>query len=67
MRVILSLKIFMQISMLVSNSFLKPDVYSLDQAMGKQATDLRNISSSYDRDKKHWAVAINDLQERMKV
>lgn len=57
----------MQISMFVSNSFLKPDVYSLDQAMENQATKLRNISSSYDRDKKQWAVAINELQEKIKV
>ncbi|KAH7520429.1 hypothetical protein FEM48_Zijuj08G0142800 [Ziziphus jujuba var. spinosa] len=40
---------------------------SQDQAMENQATKLRNISSSYDRDKKQWAVAINELQEKIKL
>ena len=35
--------------------------------MAKQAEDLRNINSKYEHDKKHWAVAVNDLQEKIKV
>ncbi|KAI8572286.1 hypothetical protein RHMOL_Rhmol01G0186500 [Rhododendron molle] len=41
--------------------------YSLDQTVDKQAENLRNISSKYECDKKFWAVAINNLQEKIKV
>ncbi|KAI8540896.1 hypothetical protein RHMOL_Rhmol08G0021000 [Rhododendron molle] len=41
--------------------------YSLDQTVDKQAENLRNISGKYECDKKFWAVAINNLQEKIKV
>ncbi|KAG5534331.1 hypothetical protein RHGRI_022456 [Rhododendron griersonianum] len=41
--------------------------YSLDQTVDKQAENLRNISSKYECDKKCWAMAINNLQEKIKV
>ncbi|XP_062100705.1 kinesin-like protein KIN-14R isoform X2 [Humulus lupulus] len=40
---------------------------SQDQAMEKVAEDLRNINSKYEHDKKRWAVAINDLQEKIEL
>lgn len=40
---------------------------SLDQTMEKQAEKLRNISSSYDHDKKKWTEAIRSLQEKIKL
>ncbi|XP_062145480.1 kinesin-like protein KIN-14R [Alnus glutinosa] len=40
---------------------------SLDQTVEKQAENLRNISSRYEYDKKHWAAAINNLHEKIKV
>lgn len=40
---------------------------TLDQTVGKQAENLINITSRYERDKKYWAVAVNDLQERVKM
>ncbi|PON40942.1 Kinesin-like protein [Parasponia andersonii] len=40
---------------------------SQDQAMEKQAEDLRNINSKYEHDKKKWAVAVNVLQEKIKL
>lgn len=38
-----------------------------DQTVDKQAENLRNISSKYECDKKCWAMAINNLQEKIKV
>ncbi|KAJ7953501.1 Kinesin-like protein [Quillaja saponaria] len=40
---------------------------SLDQTVEKQAENLRNISSMYQHDKMHWAEAITDLQEKVKL
>ncbi|KAM6563992.1 hypothetical protein CsatB_023990 [Cannabis sativa] len=40
---------------------------SQDQAMEKVAEDLRDINSKYEQDKKRWAVAINDLQEKIEL
>lgn len=40
---------------------------SLDQTIQKQAEDIKNISSRYERDKKYWTIAVNDLQEKIKV
>ncbi|KAK4263065.1 hypothetical protein QN277_028541 [Acacia crassicarpa] len=40
---------------------------SLDQTVEKQAETLRNISSSYDHDKKKWTEAIRSLQEKIKL
>lgn len=47
-----------------SDSFYLPFA---DQTVDKQAEDLRNISSRYERDKKFWAVAVDNLQEKIKV
>ncbi|XP_010254592.1 PREDICTED: kinesin-like protein KIF3B isoform X2 [Nelumbo nucifera] len=41
--------------------------HSLDQAMEKQEAKLRDISSRYERDKKFWVAAVNDLEEKIKV
>ncbi|PQP99837.1 kinesin-II 95 kDa subunit [Prunus yedoensis var. nudiflora] len=40
---------------------------SQDQTIQKQAEDIKNISSRYERDKKYWAIAVNDLQEKIKL
>ncbi|KAL5556600.1 hypothetical protein UlMin_038836 [Ulmus minor] len=40
---------------------------SHDQAMEKQTEELREISSRYERDKKHWEAAVNDLQVKIKL
>ncbi|WCJ32014.1 Kinesin-like protein KIN-14R [Euphorbia peplus] len=40
---------------------------SLDETVGKQAENLRSLTSKYERDKKYWASAIQDLQEKLKV
>ncbi|KAB1211060.1 Kinesin-4 [Morella rubra] len=40
---------------------------SLDQTVEKQAENLRNVSTRYEHDKKYWAVAINNLHEKIKV
>ncbi|GLT46908.1 hypothetical protein SLA2020_206350 [Shorea laevis] len=39
---------------------------SLDETVGKQGENLRNITSRYDHDKKHWALALDDLQQKIK-
>ncbi|GLU20244.1 hypothetical protein SLE2022_364540 [Rubroshorea leprosula] len=39
---------------------------SLDETVGKQAENLRNITSSYGQDKKRWKMAIDDLQKKIK-
>ncbi|KAL0379030.1 UNVERIFIED_CONTAM: Kinesin-like protein KIN-14R [Sesamum radiatum] len=41
--------------------------YSLDQALEKQADKLRDISSKYENDQKSWKVAINNLEQKVKV
>ncbi|XP_057495985.1 kinesin-like protein KIN-14R [Actinidia eriantha] len=41
--------------------------YSLDQTLEKQSEALRNTSSKYERDKKFWAVAVSNLEEKIKV
>ncbi|KAF2295791.1 hypothetical protein GH714_034014 [Hevea brasiliensis] len=40
---------------------------SLVQTMGKQSENLRNITSIYERDKKYWAAAVKNLQEKIKM
>ncbi|KAJ9171105.1 hypothetical protein P3X46_019153 [Hevea brasiliensis] len=40
---------------------------SLVQTMGKQSENLRNITSMYERDKKYWAAAVKNLQEKIKM
>lgn len=62
-------KDFLHVSVLVTIKQRLPKlcVYALDKTMEKQAADLKNILSSYDRDKKHWATTVNDLQEKIKV
>ncbi|KAK4393940.1 Kinesin-like protein KIN-14R [Sesamum angolense] len=41
--------------------------YSLDQTLEKQADKLRDISSKYENDQKSWKVAINNLEQKVKV
>lgn len=41
--------------------------FMLDVTVGKQEEDLRNITCSYNQDKKYWIVAIKGLQEKIKV
>ncbi|KAK2978742.1 hypothetical protein RJ640_003901 [Escallonia rubra] len=40
---------------------------TLDQTVEKQAEKLRNISSRYERDKKFWVLAVNELEQKMKT
>ncbi|CAB4314351.1 unnamed protein product [Prunus armeniaca] len=40
---------------------------SQDQTIQKQAEDIKSISSRYERDKKYWTIAVNDLQEKIKL
>lgn len=39
---------------------------SLDETVGKQAESLKNVTSRYEHDKKHWEMAINGLQQKIK-
>ncbi|PIN20753.1 Kinesin (KAR3 subfamily) [Handroanthus impetiginosus] len=41
--------------------------YSLDQTLEKQTEKLRDISSKYEHDHKSWTVAINNLEQKVKV
>ncbi|XP_043711877.1 kinesin-like protein KIN-14R isoform X3 [Telopea speciosissima] len=40
---------------------------SLDQAMKKQGTELRDVCSRYEQDKKFWIAAVNDLEGKLKI
>ncbi|OAY33502.1 kinesin-like protein KIN-14R isoform X2 [Manihot esculenta] len=40
---------------------------SLDQTVGKQSENLRNLTSIYERDKKYWAAAVKNLQQEIKI
>ncbi|XP_022751140.1 kinesin-like protein KIN-14R isoform X1 [Durio zibethinus] len=39
---------------------------TLDETLGKQGENLKNITSRYEHDTKYWAEAVNDLQEKIK-
>ncbi|GAV68571.1 Kinesin domain-containing protein/Malectin domain-containing protein [Cephalotus follicularis] len=39
---------------------------SLEQTVGKEAESLRNITSRYECDKTYWAMAVHDLQKKIK-
>ncbi|XAR73509.1 Minus-end-directed kinesin ATPase [Bertholletia excelsa] len=41
--------------------------FSLDQTVEKQTEELRNITTRYERDKKFWATAVKNLEEKIKV
>ncbi|EPS65973.1 hypothetical protein M569_08803 [Genlisea aurea] len=41
--------------------------YSLDRVLEKQSRDIMHISSKYEHDKKSWTVAINRLDQKLKV
>ncbi|KAJ4962684.1 hypothetical protein NE237_022623 [Protea cynaroides] len=41
--------------------------HSLDQAMQKQGTEMRDICSRYERDKKFWIAAVKDLEGKFKT
>jgi len=38
-----------------------------DQAMEKQAANLRDICSRYECDKRLWAAVVDDLEKKVKV
>ncbi|TYH38302.1 hypothetical protein ES332_D12G101400v1 [Gossypium tomentosum] len=40
---------------------------TLDDTVGKQAENLKNITSSYEHYKKYWAAAVNNLREKIKI
>ncbi|KAK3022736.1 hypothetical protein RJ639_045601 [Escallonia herrerae] len=40
---------------------------TLDQTVEKQAEKLRNISGRYERHKKFWVLAVNELEQKMKT
>ncbi|CAN0858267.1 Kinesin-like protein KIN-14R [Linum grandiflorum] len=40
---------------------------SLDQTVGKQAENLRNITTMYGRDKESWSQAINNMQQKIRI
>ncbi|OIT38073.1 PREDICTED: kinesin-like protein KIN-14R isoform X2 [Nicotiana attenuata] len=42
------------------------DTYSLDQKLEKQAKNLTEMSTKYERDKYYWHMAINDLDMKVK-
>nr|XP_033511856.1 kinesin-like protein KIN-14R isoform X1 [Nicotiana tomentosiformis] len=42
------------------------DTYSLDQKLEKQAKNLTEMSTKYERDKNYWHMAINDLDMKVK-
>lgn len=43
------------------------NLFLSDETVGKQAKNLENITSSYEHDKKYWAAAVNDLQEKIEA
>ncbi|KAK8663851.1 hypothetical protein V6N13_083656 [Hibiscus sabdariffa] len=40
---------------------------TLDESLGNQAENLKDITSRYEHDTKYWAAAVNDLQEKIKI
>ncbi|KAI3442324.1 Kinesin-like protein [Psidium guajava] len=40
---------------------------SLDQVVEKQDDNLRNLSSKYEHDKQFWALAVHDLDKKLKI
>ncbi|KAK6237883.1 hypothetical protein QUC31_003352, partial [Theobroma cacao] len=40
---------------------------TLDETVGKQVENLKNITSRYGHDKKYWAAAVHDLQEKIMI
>ncbi|CAI0474280.1 unnamed protein product [Linum tenue] len=40
---------------------------SLDQTVGEQAENLRNIATMYDQHKKSWTAAINNMREKIRI
>ena len=43
------------------------DNHFSDQAMEKQAADLRDICSKYERDKRRWTAVLDNLETKVKV
>ncbi|KAK8673861.1 hypothetical protein V6N13_112171 [Hibiscus sabdariffa] len=41
--------------------------HTLDETVGIQAENLKNIISSYDHHKKHWEAEMSNLQEKIKI
>ncbi|KAA8546680.1 hypothetical protein F0562_003089 [Nyssa sinensis] len=41
--------------------------YSLDQTVEKQTEKLKAISNRYERDKKFWSTAVNNIEEKIKM
>ncbi|XP_047323551.1 kinesin-like protein KIN-14R [Impatiens glandulifera] len=42
-------------------------MYSMDKTFENQGEELKNISSKYENGKKAWSVAVNNLEEKIKV
>ncbi|KAK8556728.1 hypothetical protein V6N12_003123 [Hibiscus sabdariffa] len=40
---------------------------TLDESLGNQVENLKDITSRYEHDTKYWAAAVNDLQEKIKI
>ncbi|KAI3896156.1 hypothetical protein MKX03_000276 [Papaver bracteatum] len=43
------------------------ELHALDKTMQKQAAKLNDVSCTYERDKKSWVVAINNLERKIKI
>ncbi|KAJ4965273.1 hypothetical protein NE237_017122 [Protea cynaroides] len=54
-----------KVRMELDNKFFES--HSLDQAMQKQGTELRDVCSRYERDKKFWIASFNDLEGKVKI
>lgn len=39
----------------------------VDNTMQKQAAMLNDVSCTYERDKKSWVIAINNLERKIKI
>ncbi|XP_059460416.1 kinesin-like protein KIN-14R isoform X1 [Corylus avellana] len=54
-----------KVRMELDNKFLQN--HYLDKAMEKQAANLRDICSRYERDKRLWAAVVDDLEKKVKT
>ncbi|KAI3947610.1 hypothetical protein MKX01_034275, partial [Papaver californicum] len=43
------------------------ELHALDKTMEKQAVKLNDVSYTYERDKKSWVLAINNLERKIKI
>ncbi|XP_077233526.1 di-glucose binding protein with Kinesin motor domain-containing protein isoform X2 [Tasmannia lanceolata] len=54
-----------KLKMELDNKYFQTE--SLDRTVEKQAGQLRDVSDRYERDKKCWVAAVNDLEGKIKV